>query len=69
MHGMDGTNAKHLLFVWNATGYELREQDGDAPNVGAVVELEDGRMQVSRVAPSPMPGDRRRCAYLQPLAG
>ncbi len=56
---------KHLLFVWKSTGYELREQDGEAPAVGSVVELEDGRMVVTRVAPSPLPGDRRRCAYLQ----
>ena len=63
---MDG---KYLLFVWKPTGYELREQDGEAPSIGAVVELEEGRMQVSRIAPSPMPGDTRRCAYLQPLAG
>ncbi len=63
---MDG---KHLLFVWKPTGYELREQDGEAPSVGAVVELEEGRMQVSRIASSPMPGDTRRCAYLQPLTG
>ena len=63
---MDG---KYLLFVWKPTGYELREQDGDAPAVGSVVELEEGRMEVSRISPSPIPGDRRRCAYLQPLAG
>jgi len=63
---MDG---KHLLFVWKATGYELREQDGDVPSIGSVVELEEGRMQVSRIASSPIPGDGRRCAYLQPLAG
>jgi len=63
---MDG---KHLLFVWKATGYELREQDGDVPSVGTVLDLEDGRMEVNRIAPSPIPGDRRRCAYLQPVAG
>jgi len=27
----------HLLFVWKPTGYELREQDGDVPSVGAEV--------------------------------
>jgi hypothetical protein len=60
---------KYLLFVWKPTGYELREQEGEMPTVGTVVEIDEGRMQVSRVAPSPMPGDERRCAYLQPLAG
>lgn len=60
---------KHLLFVWKPTGYELREQEGDAPAVGSVVELEEGRQQVSRISPSPLPGDDRRAAYLQPLPG
>jgi hypothetical protein len=62
------TPEKHLLFVWKTTGYELRERDGALPDVGSVVELDEGRMQVNRVAPSPLPGDERRCAYLQPVA-
>ena len=56
---------KYLLFVWKSTGYELRERDGEPPSVGSVVEEEDGRMLVTRVAPSPLPGDGRRCVYLQ----
>jgi hypothetical protein len=56
----------HLLFVWKTTGYELLEADGDAPEPGAFVEL-DGRYWVSKVGPSPRPGDSRRCAYLQPV--
>lgn len=56
---------KYLLFVWKPTGYELRERDGEAPSVGSVVEEDEGRMVVTRVAPSPLPGDGRRCAYLQ----
>ncbi|HET9323274.1 MAG TPA: hypothetical protein VFO03_05295 [Gaiellaceae bacterium] len=56
----------HLLFVWKATGYELREREGEPPSVGAVLDLEEGRQQVNRLAPSPIPGDGRRCAYLQP---
>ncbi|HEU6444532.1 MAG TPA: hypothetical protein VFL61_05690 [Gaiellaceae bacterium] len=59
----------HLLFVWKPTGYELREQEGEAPAVGSVVELEEGRQEVSRISPSPLPGDDRRAAYLQPLPG
>jgi hypothetical protein len=58
---------KHLLFVWKPSGYELRERDGDAPAVGSEVEEDDVRMQVIKVAPSPLPGDERRCAYLQPV--
>jgi hypothetical protein len=59
---------KHLLFVWKPTGYELRERDGDLPSIGAVLDEEEGRMMVTRIGPSPLPGDDRRCAYLQPLA-
>ncbi len=55
----------YLLFVSKPTGYELRERDGELPQVGAVVDEEEGRMIVTRVGPSPLPGDNRRCAYLQ----
>jgi hypothetical protein len=54
----------HLLFVWKPSGYELREQAGDAPAVGAEVETDGQTMRVTKVAPSPLPGDRRQCAYL-----
>jgi hypothetical protein len=54
----------HLLFVWKPSGYELVEREGEAPAVGSEVE-QDGRvLQVTKVAPSPLPGDRRACAYL-----
>ncbi|HVD26164.1 MAG TPA: hypothetical protein VNB86_09245 [Gaiellaceae bacterium] len=58
----------HLLFIWKSTGYELREQEGEPPSVGSVVELDDaGRQEVNRISPSPLPGDGRRAVYLQPL--
>ena len=41
----------HLLFVSKPSGYELREQDGKT-------------LKVAKVAPSPLPGDARPCAYL-----
>jgi hypothetical protein len=56
---------KYLLFVSKPTGYELRERDGELPAVGSVLEENEGRMMVTRVGPSPLPGDERRCAYLQ----
>jgi hypothetical protein len=58
---------KYLLFIWKPTGYELRERDGELPALGSVLEEEDGRMVVTRIGPSPLPGDDRRCAYLQAL--
>jgi hypothetical protein len=57
----------HLLFVWSPSGYELREREGDPPAVGDEVEENETRMIVTKVAPSPLPGDGRRCAYVQPV--
>jgi hypothetical protein len=54
----------HLLFVWKTSGYELDEQSGDVPAVGAEVERDGTMMRVAKVAPSPLPGDKRVCAYL-----
>ena len=58
----------YLLFISKPTGYELRERDGEPPSIGDVVEEEDGRMRVSKLAPSLLPGDSRQCAYLQPVS-
>jgi hypothetical protein len=58
----------YLLFVWKPSGWELREREGDLPAVGDEVEEDAVRMTVTKVAPSPLPGDDRRCAYLQPTA-
>jgi hypothetical protein len=55
----------YLLFVWKPSGYELREQDGEPPAVGAEVEQDGQTMRVTKVAPSPLPGDARPCAYLE----
>ena len=56
----------HLLFVPKPTGYELEERDGEPPEPGAEVELNGTAMTVAKVALSPLPGDQRRCVYLQP---
>jgi hypothetical protein len=57
----------YLLFVSKPTGYELRERDGEPPAVGERIEEEDGVLRVTKIAPSPLPGDSRRCAYLIPV--
>jgi hypothetical protein len=54
----------HLLFVWKPSGYEIREEPGEAPAVGSELERDGERLRVTKVAPSPLPGDRRECAYL-----
>jgi hypothetical protein len=68
-HGLErGSNGKvgYLLFVWSPAGYTLVEQPGNPPLVGT--EIEDGqrRYRISKVASSPLPDDRRPCAYLLP---
>jgi hypothetical protein len=58
----DGT---YLLFVWKPTGYELREEQGEPPAVGAEVEAGNDTLRVTKIAPSPLPNDPRQCVYLQ----
>jgi hypothetical protein len=59
-------NGKLLLFIWRPSGYELREADGEAPAVGSTFQVdEEEQQQVIKVAPSPLPNDRRICVYLQ----
>jgi hypothetical protein len=55
----------YLVFVWRPTGYELREREGDPPRVGDEIEEDGARMTVAKIAPSPLPGDRRPCVYIQ----
>jgi hypothetical protein len=59
------SEGKHLLFIWKPTGYELREGEGDPPAVGSEVDGDDGKLRVTKIAPSPLPNDDRPCAYLQ----
>ena len=59
--------AKYLLFVWKPSGYELLEREGEIPTVGDEIEENGSRLSVVKVAPSPLPGDSRRCVYLQPV--
>jgi len=57
----------YVLFVWTPSGYELREREGDPPPAGAEIEEDGDRFTVTKVASSPLPGDSRRCAYVQPV--
>ena len=61
----DGRRRKASPLRLEDSGYELREADGDAPAVGARVEVDDREEQVIKIAPSPLPNDPRPCAYLQ----
>lgn len=56
----------YVVFAWSPTGYELSEREGLPPAVGEDVEEGERTLRVSKVGQSPLPGDRRRCVYLQP---
>jgi hypothetical protein len=58
----------YLVFISKPTGYELRERQGDLPGVGQEIDEDETRLRVSKIGPSPLPGDRHRCAYLQPIS-
>jgi hypothetical protein len=56
----------HVLFVGRPAGYVLLEREGaPPPAAGAVVELDHAPYVVLRLGPSPLPGDGRRCAFLE----
>lgn len=64
---MDGNGrGGYLVFVWSPAGYRLEERQGEPPPAGAEVEDGERRFRVTKIAPSPLPGDRRICAYLLP---
>jgi hypothetical protein len=62
--GHEDGRQRHLLFVWKPSGYELVERDGEPPAVGSAIDLGDRSEHVTKIGPSPLPGDRRPCAYL-----
>ena len=63
-NGQNG-HAEYILFVWSPSGWTLRLREGDVPAVGSTVEEDETMLRVSKVGPSPLPGDRRACAYTQ----
>jgi hypothetical protein len=54
----------HVLFVWSPSGYSLLARAGDPPPVGSEVGVTGGNRVVTKIGPSPLPGDSRRCAFL-----
>jgi hypothetical protein len=58
--------AAHLLFLSSPNGYQLVSRPGEPPAPGSVLEDDDRRFRVTKVAPSPLPDDPRPCAYLIP---
>lgn len=55
----------HVLLAPATGGYRLLTREGAAPACGSELGLDGGRFLVLRHGPSPLPGDRRRCAFLE----
>ena len=53
----------YVLFVWSPAGYTLREMDGDPPQVGNELDIDDRSLVVSKIGASPLPGDARTCVF------
>ncbi|HWC31890.1 MAG TPA: hypothetical protein VG709_02035 [Actinomycetota bacterium] len=60
-------DGRYLLFLSKTSGYELAEREGEPPAAGTRLEDREVPFFVSKVAASPLPGDERPCAYLQPI--
>jgi len=56
----------YLVFAWTPAGYSLHESAGDVPEIGSLVSVDGQEYAVAKLARSPLPGDERRCAYLEP---
>jgi hypothetical protein len=58
-----GVAAPLVLFV-PGPGYRIRELRDVSVEQGALLEVDGEQFVVTRIGPSPLPRDRRRCAYL-----
>jgi hypothetical protein len=67
----DTGKRQHLLFIATPAGYSLAEQEGPLPRRGDRVEIpgQATSFLVVKLGPSPLPNDRRSCAYLEPTGG
>jgi hypothetical protein len=61
---------EHLLFISTPHGYRLVERPGPPPAAleDVAVPEHGGSFRVTKQAPSPLPNDRRVCAYLEVIA-
>jgi hypothetical protein len=66
---MDQANASddgsggYILFAWSPDGWQLSEEHGALPPVGAELERGGHQLVVSKHGPSPLPRDSRPCAF------
>ena len=65
---MDAYDSRgYLVFVWSPQGYVLEPRPGEPPPVGSEIEDRERRFRVTKLSSSPLPGDTRACAYLEPV--
>jgi hypothetical protein len=55
----------HLLLISWPDGYRLLEREGAPPARRDRLDVDGVEFSVLRLGPSPLPGDWRRCAYLE----
>ncbi len=60
----DVSGPGYVLFVWSPSGYALLSRSGEPPTIGSEVGISGGSRVVTKIGPSPLPGDPRPCAYL-----
>ena len=58
----------NVLFVTDHQGYRMLDRPGPAVPVGSAIEIDGSSYVVVRAGRSPLPGDRRRCTYVEPLS-
>lgn len=58
----------HLLFISTPGGYSVLEREGPPPPLGERIEIPEqtSSFVVIKLGASPLPNDRRSCAYLEP---
>lgn len=64
-HDLPAPDPGWVAFLSTPAGYRLAELEGSAPGRGDAVEVEGRAWTVLGLGPSPLPGDARRCAYLE----
>jgi hypothetical protein len=57
----------YVVFVCSPYGYRLLALDGELPGPGSRIVVDNVEAVVAKLGPSPLPGDVRRCAYLDPV--
>jgi hypothetical protein len=62
---VESSGTGYVVFAWAPNGYQLTERQGEPPPLGALLEQDGRRFVVSKIGASPLPGDHRKCVYLQ----